>query len=340
MDFSAFLSDLKKVVDDLRSSRIEAFIEIRSTPHHVLSLPLKAHNQIKGRYSRELVRSLFKSSPYKNNMRTYLVIDLSHWTVTAYGAQINCHVEKVVAEVASAQGEDSSEVLLAISTLGKNNRDGETSAASGGKVIKKLQPSDFERILKRHIEWPESIEDNLTSRKITAQRPGKMKNDSRNKFVDIFSKAVYEMSRIKRGTLIILDQQEQSDSLNKIESESVILDADFNRDLLLSIFNTSSPLHDKAMIIRFYPQFDDIRIHSARGPLPKASEEEEVRAAFGDAKGTRHGAALGASQKIDSMVVVVSEETGMVSICQKGEAATNVQLPDFEKRLQEELKRG
>jgi diadenylate cyclase len=88
-----------------------------------------------------------------------------------------------------------------------------------------------------------------------------------------------------------------------------------SKELLLSIFNTKSPLHDGAVII------DNNMIVAARCVLPLSSQTK-----FGNKNlGTRHRAALGLSEQADTIVLVVSEETGGISISESGDMTLNIQ---------------
>ena len=88
----------------------------------------------------------------------------------------------------------------------------------------------------------------------------------------------------------------------------VQLDAELSYDLLLSIFNTASPLHDGAVVVRRH------RIAAASCFLPLTLNPRLSRDL-----GTRHRAAIGVTEDTDAVAVVVSEETGLLSFVQKGE---------------------
>jgi len=94
--------------------------------------------------------------------------------------------------------------------------------------------------------------------------------------------------------------------------------------LLLSIFNKTSPLHDGAVIIH------NGRILAARCILP-VSDNENLPAQFG----LRHRAAIGMSETTDTLVLVVSEETGQISIVRKGEIYHNLSIPELRQMINE-----
>lgn len=123
--------------------------------------------------------------------------------------------------------------------------------------------------------------------------------------IDHLVNACMAMSKTKTGALMVL---EQTTILNDVASSGTVVDASVSRDLLCNIFYPKSPLHDGAIIIR------ENRIHSASCILPLTQNANLNREL-----GTRHRAAIGMSEQSDALVVVVSEETGTVSLAYKGE---------------------
>ncbi|MBQ4106944.1 MAG: diadenylate cyclase CdaA [Lentisphaeria bacterium] len=134
--------------------------------------------------------------------------------------------------------------------------------------------------------------------------------------------AAIEMSRRKCGALIVFERRI---SLNSLEEDTVRLDCKVNSMLLQSIFFPRSPLHDGAVLIR------DNRIVAARVilPLPRGKISLNTRI------GTRHRAAIGITEETDAVVLVVSEETGVISIATGGLLKRDL-LPD---QLEEVLRR-
>lgn len=116
--------------------------------------------------------------------------------------------------------------------------------------------------------------------------------------------AVFELSASKTGALIVFERLTRLGDL--IMSGSVI-DAEPNVLLIKNVFFNKSPLHDGALIVR------DNRLHAAGCLLPLSSDPEIVKEL-----GTRHRAAIGTSENSDAVVVVVSEETGTVSLAFEG----------------------
>ncbi len=117
-------------------------------------------------------------------------------------------------------------------------------------------------------------------------------------------KAVEIMSLKKIGAIIVI---EQSTKINDIIREGVDLSAKVSSELIQTIFNPRTPLHDGAIII------ENNQIKAAKCVLPLASENMVPRNV-----GTRHRAAIGMSEVSDALVIVVSEETGTISYVEDG----------------------
>jgi diadenylate cyclase len=117
--------------------------------------------------------------------------------------------------------------------------------------------------------------------------------------------AVTELSRRKMGALMVFTR---ATGIRLVIESGTKLEAVVSRALLLSIFNPRSPLHDGAVIIK------DRMIESARCTLPLSA----LTAWEGTDLGTRHRAGLGISEQADVVVVIVSEETGTVSVAENG----------------------
>lgn len=123
-------------------------------------------------------------------------------------------------------------------------------------------------------------------------------------FTNELCEAVGEMSLTKTGALIVI---ERSTKLGDIISTGTVINADTSAMLLRNIFFNKSPLHDGAVVIR------DTRVFAAGCLLPLATKNNITKEL-----GTRHRAAIGASEASDAIVVVVSEETGTISLAHKG----------------------
>jgi diadenylate cyclase len=112
---------------------------------------------------------------------------------------------------------------------------------------------------------------------------------------------------------------ENQDSLEDLANKAVVINAQFSPELLESIFITTTPLHDGAVLIR------GTTILSAATILPLADDSTHLSKSMG----TRHRAGLGISQLTDALVIVVSEETGKVSIARDGIMTRGVKVDRF-----------
>jgi diadenylate cyclase len=117
--------------------------------------------------------------------------------------------------------------------------------------------------------------------------------------------AATTLASTKTGALIVI---ERNVGLKNIIDGGVKLDAELSYDLLVSIFNPESPLHDGAVVIRRH------RIAAASCFLPLTLNPRLSRDL-----GTRHRAALGVTEDTDAVAVVISEESGLISVVQRGE---------------------
>ena len=148
--------------------------------------------------------------------------------------------------------------------------------------------------------------------------------DEREKLVYEIAGAVDYLKKNRIGALIVL---ERDNSLVDYISKSKKLYADISTDLLITIFWPNNPLHDGGVII----QGD--KITSAGAVFPTS---DSVR--ISKRLGTRHRAALGISEETDCISLIVSEETGRISIAMGGELFYNLSLDEFKLMLLEELK--
>lgn len=148
--------------------------------------------------------------------------------------------------------------------------------------------------------------------------------DEREHLVYELVSAIDYLRKERIGALIVL---ERDISLGNYIDKAKKLYADLSSDLLIAIFYEGNPLHDGGVII----QGD--RITCAGAVFPTSSSPKLNRRL-----GTRHRAALGLSEETDAICVVVSEETGRVSIALKGEMLYNLTLDDVRMMLIDELK--
>lgn len=141
-----------------------------------------------------------------------------------------------------------------------------------------------------------------------------------DKTAEAIIKACVEMSKAKTGALIVI---ENSVPLGEYERTGINLDAQVSSQLLLNIFEHNTPLHDGAIIVR------GNRVVSATCYLPLSDNME-----LSKELGTRHRAAVGISEVSDAMTVVVSEETGAISITQHSELNRNITAETLREQLQ------
>jgi diadenylate cyclase len=125
-----------------------------------------------------------------------------------------------------------------------------------------------------------------------------------SKFLDEIVKAAVSLANRRIGALIVLERETDLKNIVEMGTE---LDSKVSRELLLSIFHPTSPLHDGAVIIQ------DGKVAAAGCFLPLT-----MNAAVSKALGTRHRAAIGLTEETDAVVVVVSEETGTISVVMGG----------------------
>ncbi|MBV8197759.1 MAG: TIGR00159 family protein [Candidatus Eremiobacteraeota bacterium] len=125
-----------------------------------------------------------------------------------------------------------------------------------------------------------------------------------DRVVAVLARAAFMLSRSRRGALIVIEQQS---GLKEYCESGTPLHADLSEELLLMIFTRSSPLHDGATVVR------EGQVEAAGCVLPLAE------ASPGNSRlGTRHRAALGLSEQTDAVVIVISEQTGNISIARNG----------------------
>lgn len=136
---------------------------------------------------------------------------------------------------------------------------------------------------------------------------------------DEIANAVSSMARQKIGALIVLENES---SLKEISETGTYLNSEISSELLINIFFPNSPLHDGAVIIK------EEKIVAAGAILPLSDN-------FNISKelGTRHRAALGMSEKSDAFIIVVSEETGVITTVYRGELSRNIDIETLKQSL-------
>lgn len=131
-----------------------------------------------------------------------------------------------------------------------------------------------------------------------------IRGESTSKIVDELVEAVASLSRQKIGALIVL---ERNTGLNEVANTGTKINGAVSSDLLINIFIPNTPLHDGAVIIK-----DEV-IKAAACFLPLTDSS-----GISKELGTRHRAALGISERSDSLSIIVSEETGAISTAENG----------------------
>lgn len=135
---------------------------------------------------------------------------------------------------------------------------------------------------------------------------------------DVLSEAADALARTRTGALIVI---ERDTKLGEYLGQGVILNAEMSSPLLRNIFVNKAPLHDGAVIVRGQ------RIYAAGCYLPLSGKDVNKDL------GTRHRAALGLSEASDAIVIVVSEETGTISIARDGELERNFNYTTLKQKL-------
>jgi len=141
------------------------------------------------------------------------------------------------------------------------------------------------------------------------------------KFIDQIVSATLDLSKKNYGALIVLAKDM---GLKNILESGIALQAKLSEQLISSVFNPRSPLHDGAVVIQ-----NDI-ILAAKCLLP-LSQNPDVDPSLG----TRHRAALGLSEQSDAFIIIVSEETGMVSYAENGQLVRGLTENLLRKKLDE-----
>lgn len=143
--------------------------------------------------------------------------------------------------------------------------------------------------------------------------------ENTNKMINAVCRACAEMSDEKIGALIVFEKETL---LGDIINTGTQIDADISTEIIGNIFFPKAPLHDGAMIIK------DTRICAAGCILPLTKYNE-----ISSSLGTRHRAAIGMSEQSDALVVVVSEETGAISVAEKGKLNRDISDGDLREIL-------
>lgn len=144
--------------------------------------------------------------------------------------------------------------------------------------------------------------------------------EERKRLLEAFSKSVNYMAKRRIGALIAIEKET---GLNEYIETGTPLDSKVTSELLINIFIPNAPLHDGAVILQRN------RIAAASCYLP-LSESPFISKELG----TRHRAALGLSEVSDAVIIIVSEETGAISLATEGDLHRDVNIEEFGERLE------
>lgn len=151
------------------------------------------------------------------------------------------------------------------------------------------------------------------------QRSTSQQDEQRNRLVEAMKKSVSYMAKRRIGALISIERET---GLFEYIETGIKMNAEISSELLINIFIPNTPLHDGAVIV----QKDKIAASACYLPLSES-------AFISKELGTRHRAALGLSEVTDAITIVVSEETGAISITADGTLHRNLTLIEFEELI-------
>ena len=144
------------------------------------------------------------------------------------------------------------------------------------------------------------------------------KDEAKRMVVEIV-RAVESMSSSKTGALMVIEREI---TLSDIVETGTIIDASISAEMIGNIFYEGAPLHDGALILR------GDRLYAAGCVLPLTQNKE-----LNKELGTRHRAGIGITENSDALVIIVSEETGVISIAQNGQLTRFIEAKRIEKIL-------
>ena len=148
----------------------------------------------------------------------------------------------------------------------------------------------------------------------------------KEKIIKEVKESCTNMSKSRIGALIVM---EQDNNLDEYISTGIEIDATISNQLLINIFEHNTPLHDGAVIVR------GNRVVSATCYLPLSDN-----LSLSKDLGTRHRAGVGISEVSDSLTIIVSEETGKISVAYEGELERNLDAEGLKNRMQQILSPG
>ncbi|MDD5349603.1 MAG: diadenylate cyclase CdaA [Chthoniobacteraceae bacterium] len=137
--------------------------------------------------------------------------------------------------------------------------------------------------------------------------------------IEVLAEAAFELSNRQLGALIALERES---NVHAFAESGVTIDSELSTELIVTIFHPKTPLHDGGLILR------NDRILAAACIFPVSQRHDLDRNL-----GLRHRAGLGITEESDAIAIVVSEETGNVSICHRGRIERDFDPDDFKRRL-------
>ena len=152
---------------------------------------------------------------------------------------------------------------------------------------------------------------------ILDKKRNKVGTSSKIRLINQVREAVEFLSKTKTGAIITI---ENIDIIDNFRTDGIVLDANISSSLIISLFNKYSPLHDGAIIIR------ENKI------LYAATYYKITKKSIDNKYGARHRAALGISEICDATTIIVSEETGAVTIA-KNSILTKIDMNEFQEKL-------
>lgn len=148
---------------------------------------------------------------------------------------------------------------------------------------------------------------------------GEVDKEEAKRIVGQFVEAVDSMSASRTGALIVIEREI---SLNDIVETGTVIDSQITAQMIGTIFYEGTPLHDGAVIVR------GDKLYAAGCVLPLTQNKE-----LNKELGTRHRAGIGVTENSDALVIIVSEETGIISIAQNGKLTRFLDGKTIEKKL-------
>ena len=148
---------------------------------------------------------------------------------------------------------------------------------------------------------------------------GDIDKDEAKRMVNEIVRAIESMSASRTGALMVIEREI---TLNDIVETGTVIDAYISAEMIGNIFYEGAPLHDGALILR------GDRLYAAGCVLPLTQNKE-----LSKELGTRHRAGIGITENSDALVIIVSEETGVISVAQNGELTRFLEAKRIEKTL-------